>query len=128
MAMTAGGLRPKSSASSNRSSLHPTEEHALAGSIVVYDRSVEADFAVELGVDDETLDMPWEGGEAGPRYSDLKHHPELLSHIEEADRVEELGEFLLAMNSSASPFETAKCDVWSSTEMKPVEEIFHATH
>jgi hypothetical protein len=100
----------------------------LAGLIVVYDRSVEADFSVELGLDDETLDMPWAAGESGPRYCDLKHHPELLSHIEEADRVEELGEFLMAMNSAASPFETAKCDVWSSTDMKTEEEIFHATH
>jgi hypothetical protein len=95
---------------------------------VVYDRSVEADFSVELGLDDETLDMPWAAGEAEPRYYDLKHHPELLSHIAEADRVEELGAFLLAMNSAASPFETAKCDVWSSTEMKIEEAIFHAAY
>jgi hypothetical protein len=95
---------------------------------LVYDASVEADFAVELGVDDETLDMPWTANGEGPSYYDLKHHPELLSRIEEANRVRELGEFLLAVNSPASPFETAKCDAWSTTEMKTEEEIFHATH
>lgn len=95
---------------------------------MVYDAWVEADFAVELGVDDDTLELPWAAHGNGPGYCDLKHHPELLSRIEEANRVDELGEFLLAVNSPASPFETAKCDAWSTTEMKTEEEIFHATH
>jgi hypothetical protein len=94
--------------------------------VVVYDRSVDADFAVELGAEDETLEMPWTGGEDGSRYYDLKHHPELVTKLEEVDRVPELGEFLLAVNSPTSPFETAKCDAWSTTEMKPEEEIFQA--
>ncbi|MGA8152601.1 MAG: hypothetical protein WB952_16745 [Terriglobales bacterium] len=85
---------------------------------------MEADFAVELGADDETLEMPWAAGEGGPRYCDLKRQPELLLQIEEARRVPELGEFLAALNSPTSVVETAKCDTWSSTEMNAEDEIF----
>jgi hypothetical protein len=89
---------------------------------------VQADFAVELGGDDETLEMPWAAEGGGPRYCDLKRHPELLHNLEEAARVPELGEFLCKVNSPESPLETAKCDAWLSTEMNPEEEIFGATH
>ena len=89
---------------------------------------MEADFAVELGADDETLELPWAAAEGGPRYYDLKRQPELLLNLEEASRVPELGEFLAVMNSPAGILETAKCDTWSSTEMNPEEEIFGAAH
>jgi hypothetical protein len=89
---------------------------------------MEADFAVELGAEDATLEMPWSGGQTGPAYYDLKRHPEFLTSISEAIRVPELGEFLSAINSATSLLETAKCDTWSSTEMNPEEEIFRATH
>jgi hypothetical protein len=89
---------------------------------------MEADFAVELGSDDETLEIPWAGEENGPRYYDLKRHPESLRNIDEVSRVPELGEFLTALNSAASLLETAKCDVWSSTEMNAEDEIFGAAH
>lgn len=89
---------------------------------------MQADFAVELGPDDETLEMPWAAEGGGPRYHDLKRHPELLSKLEEVVRVPELGEFLSKVNSPQSPLESAKCDIWSSTEINPEEEIFEATH
>jgi hypothetical protein len=89
---------------------------------------VQADFAVELGADDETLEMPWAVDEGGPRYYDLKRHPDLLSNLEEAVRAPELGEFLSKVNSPQSPLETAKCDTWASTEISPEEEVFEATH
>lgn len=88
---------------------------------------MQVDFAIELGADDETLEFPWVAAEAGPRYYDLKRHPELLLSIAEASRFSELAEFLSAVNSPTSLFETAKCDAWSSTEMKPEEDIFGAT-
>ncbi len=87
---------------------------------------MQADFAVELGADDETLEMPW-AAESGPRYYDLKRHPEFLSKLEEIAQTPELGEFLSKVNSPQSPLETAKCDVWSSTEINREEEIFEAT-
>lgn len=87
--------------------------------------SVEADFAVELGADDETLDFPWAGA-GSLRYYDLKRQPELILNIEEVRRFPELGEFLVAVNSTASIFESAKCDAWSTREMTVEDEIFGA--
>jgi hypothetical protein len=89
---------------------------------------VEADYAVELGAEDETLELPWAAADGGPRYYDLKRKPELLLNLEEAGRVPELAEFLAIMNSPAGILETAKCDSWSSTDMNPEEEIFGAAH
>jgi hypothetical protein len=85
---------------------------------------VEADWAVELGAGDETLEMPWAAAGSGPRYYDLKRQPELLPRIDEANRVPELAEFLAAINSTASILETAKCDAWATTEIDFEEEIF----
>jgi len=87
---------------------------------------VEADYSVELGADDETLEMPWAAREGRLRYYDLKRHPELLLNVKEACRERELGEFLTAMNSATSMVETVKCDTWLSTEINPEEEIFGA--
>jgi hypothetical protein len=87
---------------------------------------VEADFAVELGADDETLELPWVAADSGPRYYDLKRHPELMLSVPEAQRVPALGEFLAAINSPASTLETAKCDTWCTEEMNPEEEILGA--
>jgi hypothetical protein len=72
--------------------------------------------------------LPWAASEGGPRYFDLKRHPELLLNLEEAGRASELGEFLGVMNSPAGILETAKCDIWSSTEINPEEEIFGAAY
>jgi hypothetical protein len=89
---------------------------------------VEADFAVELGADDETLEMPWAATDdaGGPRYYDLKRQPELLLQIEEASRAPELAEFLAIINSPSGILETAKCDTWATAEINPEEEIFGA--
>ena len=89
---------------------------------------MQADFAVELGADDETLEMPWAAEAGGPRYYDLKRHPELLLNVVEAQSAPEMRQFLSAMNAPAGTLETAKCDLWSSTEISPEEEIFEATH
>jgi hypothetical protein len=88
---------------------------------------VQADFAVELGSDDETLEFPWSAANGKPRYFDLKRHPDLLPNVEEAAQVPELGEFLVSVNSSFSALETAKCDAWFSPEINPEEEIFGGT-
>ena len=85
------------------------------------------DFGIELGSDDEVLEMPWAAGDAGARYWDLKRHPEQLSKLVEANGFPELAEFLAGVNSASSIFESAKCDVWSSADMNPEEEIFGAS-
>ncbi len=87
---------------------------------------MQADYAVELGADDEALEMPWSACEQGLQYYDLKRHPELLDEIQEAQQIPELRGFLAAINSAASSLETAKCEVWFSTEINPEEEIFAA--
>ena len=89
---------------------------------------MQADFAVELGADDETLEMPWAAEGGGPRYYDVKRHPELLLNVVEAQGAPEMRQFLSAINAPAGALETAKCDLWSSTEISPEEEIFEATH
>lgn len=86
---------------------------------------MQADFAVELGRDDETLEFPWSAA-SGPRYYDLKRQPELLLQVEEATRFPELAQFLSAVNAPTSMVETAKCDAWSSHEIHVEEEIFGA--
>ena len=88
---------------------------------------MEADFAVELGADDETLEIPWSAHGGHPRYYDLKHQPEMLCALEEIQRVPELAGFLRAVNSAAGGLESAKCDVWWSAELNPEEEIFGAS-
>jgi len=87
---------------------------------------VEAYFAIELGADDEVLDLPWASADSAVRYYDLKRQPDLLIYVKEAQRLAALEEFLTAINSSVSVLETAKCDAWHTTEMQPEEEIFGA--
>ena len=89
---------------------------------------MQVDFAVELCADDETLEMPWAAEAGGPRYFDVKRHPELLVHVTEAQSAPEIRQFLRAVNAPAGTLETAKCDFWSSTDINPEEEIFGATH
>ena len=88
---------------------------------------MQADFAVELGPDDETLEFPWSDEASGLRYFDLKRHPELLSEIDEAEAFAELAEFLSAMNGPSGALETVKCDAWQTGEMNVEDEIFGAT-
>jgi hypothetical protein len=89
---------------------------------------VQADFSVELGADDEILDLPWSDESGRLQYHDLKRNPKELAQIEEAQRESALGEFLSAINSPGSIFETAKCDAWASNEMDVEDEIFASTH
>jgi hypothetical protein len=85
---------------------------------------MQADYGVELGREDETLEFPWAAADRSSRYYDLKRNPEAIEAIEEAVRFPELREFLILVNGAASPLETAKCDAWSSEEIHPEEEIF----
>ena len=88
---------------------------------------MHADWSVELGREDEALEFPWPSlGEDGPRYYDLKRHPELLLNVTEAHHPVEMGEFLASANSTASIFETVKCDIWFTEELSQEEEIFGA--
>ncbi|MFB3815644.1 MAG: hypothetical protein ACE14L_16190 [Terriglobales bacterium] len=88
---------------------------------------MDAEFSVELGPpsEDATLEFPWTSGvSGGPRYLDLKQHPELLAQVEEAVRYPELTAFLKAANSRRSLFETAKCDAWYDEEVDEADAIY----
>lgn len=89
---------------------------------------MEADFSIELGRDDATLDFPWTDPDGKLVYYDLKRHPELLERVEEAERFPELAEFLRGVNSAMSMVETAKCDAWTTDELTQEEEIFGTAH
>jgi hypothetical protein len=85
---------------------------------------MQTDYAVELGPDDETLEMPWAAPDGSICYYDLKREPQVLGAIEEAARFGELRDFLFAVNAPVSILESAKCDAWSTNEIHLEEEIF----
>jgi hypothetical protein len=89
---------------------------------------MDADFSIELGADDPVLDFPWRDPDGKLCYFDLKRHPELIERIAEAAKFSALKEFLRSLNSPISVVETAKCDVWSSQELSPEEEIYEASY
>ena len=88
--------------------------------------AMQADYSIELGEQDECLEVPWAHPDGALRYLDLKRRPELLLNVEEAHHNQELGEFLVAINSDSSILETAKCDAWLSNELEEEEEIYGA--
>jgi hypothetical protein len=88
---------------------------------------MQVDFAVELGRDEQTLELPWSSEDGRLRYHDLKRELAAITHIDEAQQFHELREFLLAVNAPISVLETAKCDVWSTAQINPDEEVFNAS-
>lgn len=85
---------------------------------------MQADFSVECGADDPALEVPWTSEDGSQRFFDLKSQPELLLNIEETYDNRELADFLVALNSAHSPFQTAKCDTWLTDELDEQDAIF----
>lgn len=83
-----------------------------------------AEWTIELGADDPRLEIPWALEDGSSRFLDLKRQPELLLEVPEACVYSELGEFLNWANSPESPFETAKCDAWTSRQIDVEDEVF----
>ena len=88
---------------------------------------MQVDFAVELGRDDQILEFPWDDPAGAQQYFDLKRRPDLIAGVREAAEHQELREFLASVNSASGIFETAKCDVWYSTQMNIEDDIFGAS-
>lgn len=84
---------------------------------------MEADFSVELGAEDEALEIPWASPDGKIRYYDLRGDPGMIEEIPEAAGNHVLKEFLIAINAR-SVFASAKCDTWFTRELNPEEEIF----
>lgn len=82
---------------------------------------MQADFCIELGSDDDAMELPWSSPDGKLRYYDLKRQPELLLEVSEAFENKELGEFLAATNSANSILETSKCDAWLTDELSEEE-------
>ena len=89
---------------------------------------MDADFTIELGREDPVLDFPWKDPAGRLAYFDLKRQPEMIAQVEEAKRFPELGEFLHTVNSARSLVESAKCDVWATTDLTMEEDVFDASH
>jgi hypothetical protein len=89
---------------------------------------MDADFSIELGREDPLLDFPWTDPAGKCRYFDLKRQPALIEKVEEAKRFAELAEFLGKVNSARGVVESAKCDVWVTTELGAEETFFNASH
>jgi hypothetical protein len=87
---------------------------------------MQADFSVELGPDDPTLTVPWSAPDGSLRFYDLRRQPDLLLFVEESIHYPELGEFLTRVNSERSLLQSAKCDVWFTTELGEDEQIYGA--
>src|SRR5437764_9019371 len=82
---------------------------------------MQADFSVELGAQDDAMELPWSSPDGEIRYYDLKRQPELLLEVREAFQNKELGEFLASTNSAGSILETSKCDAWLTDELSEEE-------
>lgn len=88
---------------------------------------MQADFSIECGADDECLEIPWASEDGSRRYVDVRHHPELISELEEVRQLPELGEFLRSVNSRPSAFRSAKCDAGFTRELTLEDEMFGTT-
>jgi hypothetical protein len=79
---------------------------------------MEADWTVALGKDDPVVVVPWVASqqEGGCRFVDLRGNPHLIASIDEAQTNPRLRDALLRLNSAGSPFWTAKCDLWRTSD------------
>lgn len=79
---------------------------------------MRVDLNQEIDPGDETLEIPWSDPDNPQRrYLDLKAQPELVELVEECREHPGLATFLSQVNSARSPFRTAKCDAWATTEL-----------
>jgi hypothetical protein len=86
---------------------------------------MQADYSVECGPGDEALEIPWAAPSGHPSYVDLKKHPERLDEIPEAATHQALRNFLAKVNARPA-LRTAKCDVWSTRDLDPEDDVFQA--
>ena len=78
---------------------------------------MEADWSVELMAEDPVIIVPWAATSDAPskcKFVDLRSGGQLIDEIVEAGRVPELRATLVALNGTASPLWTVKCDTWES--------------
>jgi len=85
---------------------------------------VRVEVIQELDAGDAALEIPWaSSADARLRYVDLKKFPEEIPRLRECRRNGALAALLLGLHSPASPFRTAKCDVWTTTRQSEDERL-----
>ena len=87
---------------------------------------MDADWSVELGGDDEALELPWSSPDGTQRFVDLSQHMEALASLPEVVQYPELTSFLVILNGKFSLWLTAKCDVWIDNDLSEPEKIYDA--
>jgi hypothetical protein len=94
---------------------------------------MDADYSVDIGPTADALEIPWKDPDGRVLYVDLRGDPSSvegnvernIERIPEARQFPALRQFLIALNSKRSPWQTAKCDVWAEATV-PEENIFSA--
>jgi hypothetical protein len=87
---------------------------------------MDADWSVELGHDDPSLEFPWASPDGTQRFVDLSQHLESICEIPEAAQYPALARCLLELNGKFSPWLTVKCDVWIDNQLGEAEDIYDA--
>jgi hypothetical protein len=90
---------------------------------------VEADDSLELGPPAPALELPWNDPTGRSHYVELRGEAGAternLDQIAEVRQFPALRRFLLDVNSPPSPWQTAKCDVWTG-QAEPAENLYNA--
>jgi hypothetical protein len=103
---------------------------------------VDADYSIELGPTAPALELPWKDPEGRVQYVDLRgaanggvgrgadrdvgrELERAVERIPEARQFPALRRFLVAVNSQGSPWQTAKCDVWTGA-VEAAENLYDA--
>lgn len=76
---------------------------------------MDADYNVDLGPDAPALELPWSDPGGRVQYINLRRHPERLAELPEPAEYAALHDLLRAVNAPQSPWQSAKCDVWSES-------------
>ena len=71
-----------------------------------------SEWSAECGAEDPVLVVPWSSPDGVLHWVDLRHNPDALDAIAEADEYPALLASLRALNGTRSPVYTAKCDAW----------------
>lgn len=91
----------------------------------------------ELDAGDNKLEIPWprprrkpghprrarQPTGSTPSYVDLKKHPEKTAHLPECRNFPALTALLARINARGSRLQSAKCDVWTTTELAEDERL-----
>lgn len=90
---------------------------------------MRVDITQETDPDDPTLEIPWfDPADSGRCYIDLRANPAAADGLEECRRYPALIGLLRQANSCHSPWRTAKCDVWATSELTETELHFRLAH